>query len=242
MKKYQQFKLVINRSVHNVRIERLWRDVTQAFGIKWYNLFHDLELNGGLCPDDDCHIWLLHHLFLQHINDDALIWAKSWNSHTMQLHGAGRDRSPQDMFFFGVLEHGLRGPPGMSAPVWQSGPPPDEEEVENIDAYGVDWEDLSNPEILGHHQQNNEDDAEFLGPANGEDGEPLGPVNTRQPPQLSLVEVPDFACPFENQEDLDSFVESLMAAPEYGCRDVQSYKGLWARALELLHSIISVSN
>ncbi|KAJ3729594.1 hypothetical protein C8R42DRAFT_569723 [Lentinula raphanica] len=213
--------------VHNVRIERLWRDVTQGFGMKWYNLFYELELNGGLCPDDDCHIWLLHHLFLLPINQDALIWAESWNRHTMQFHGSERARSPHDMFFFGVLQRGLRGPPGISEP----GPEPEEEEVGPLEDYGIDWEDLSNPEILRHHQE-----------TNGEDAEPLVPANSRQPPQLSLVEVPDFACPFENQEDLDSFVETLMVAPEYGCRDVEGYKRLWARALELLYSIVSVSN
>ncbi|KAJ3924143.1 MAG: hypothetical protein NXY57DRAFT_866981, partial [Lentinula lateritia] len=36
--------------VHNIRIERLWRDVTQGFGLKWYNFFFSLEVELGLLP------------------------------------------------------------------------------------------------------------------------------------------------------------------------------------------------
>ncbi|KIK62174.1 hypothetical protein GYMLUDRAFT_165046 [Collybiopsis luxurians FD-317 M1] len=99
-----------NRSIHNAQIERFWCDVTQGFGVKWYNFFSDLELDAGLCSNDGCHIWLLHQFFLPSINEDALEQAKAWNYHTMHFDGSEWDRSPCDMFFFGVLQESLRGP------------------------------------------------------------------------------------------------------------------------------------
>lgn len=63
-----------SRSVHNTRIERLWYDVTHGFGEKWKKFFYLLESHHGLNPLAPAHIWLLHHLFLAAINEDAQEW------------------------------------------------------------------------------------------------------------------------------------------------------------------------
>ncbi|KAJ7716450.1 hypothetical protein B0H16DRAFT_1666972 [Mycena metata] len=113
------------RSVHNTRIERLWYDVTHGFGQKWKNFFHDLELNHGLNPRRTGNIWLLHHLFLQAINEDALEWAQAWNSH-----------NPRNMFAFSMVQDGPRGILHMAHPVDEPGDDPA--------SYGVDWPDWEN--------------------------------------------------------------------------------------------------
>ena len=97
-----------NRSVHNSRIERIWYDVTEGFGGKWKNFFTDLEANEGLDVNNPAHIWLLHHLFLDDINRDVLVWAETWNNHKLQIRGE-RQQSPQEIFFFSMLEDGPRG-------------------------------------------------------------------------------------------------------------------------------------
>ncbi|KAJ7796811.1 hypothetical protein B0H14DRAFT_2390310, partial [Mycena olivaceomarginata] len=74
-------------SVNNTRIERLWYDVTHGFGFKWKKFFFDLEVNHGLNPSIAAHIWLLHHLFLHCIDQDAQEWAEAWNSHNLQIRG-----------------------------------------------------------------------------------------------------------------------------------------------------------
>ncbi|KAJ7893142.1 hypothetical protein B0H14DRAFT_3105081 [Mycena olivaceomarginata] len=99
------------RSVHNTRIERLWYDVTHGFGQKWKKFFTDLEVHHGLNPQVPAHIWLLHHLFLHHINADVQDWAQAWNSHHLSIRGE-RNRSPQ----------------------------PDDEHVEDPYTYGIDWD------------------------------------------------------------------------------------------------------
>ncbi|KAK6981516.1 hypothetical protein R3P38DRAFT_3113511 [Favolaschia claudopus] len=96
------------RSVHNTRIERLWYDVTHGFGKKWKVFFLDLETNHGLNPTRPGHIWLLHHLFLASINRDAQDWAEAWNSHQLTVRRQ-RERSPRDLFMFGMLREGPRG-------------------------------------------------------------------------------------------------------------------------------------
>ncbi|KAJ6596544.1 hypothetical protein B0H10DRAFT_2327202 [Mycena sp. CBHHK59/15] len=121
------------RSVHNVHIERLWCDVTRGFGRKWSNFFHSLELSCDLRPDLDAHIWLLHHLFLPAINQDAADWAKVWNEHKIRFDNE-RTRSPRDLFFFGMIQNGL-----------------------HLDACGIDWEELHNEDIMGQHAEHNTD-------------------------------------------------------------------------------------
>ncbi|KAJ4484574.1 hypothetical protein C8R41DRAFT_936046 [Lentinula lateritia] len=206
------------RSVHNIRIERLWRDVTQGFGLKWYNFFFSLEVELGLLPDIDEHIWLLHYLFLPSINQDAHEWAGSWNSHNLQLQNE-RDRSPQDMFFFGAIQEGLRGPTGAPTHL--------EEHVEHVATYGVDWQDLGDATLLRHHNENNPHELEDLDHR-----------RTRQPPHLSLVEVPAFNCPFESEEQLEIFNDALLAMPEYHSRDMTQRKSLWVQALDLLELLL----
>lgn len=52
----------------------------------------DLEANHGLDPTQPAHVWLLHHLFLNAINQDANDWAETWNLHKLQIK---KQRSPQ---------------------------------------------------------------------------------------------------------------------------------------------------
>ncbi|KAG2359502.1 hypothetical protein BDR07DRAFT_1452365 [Suillus spraguei] len=77
-----------------------------GFGAKWKDFFQSLEAHDGLNPDLDSHMWLLHHLFLDAINEDAIEWAEAWNNHVMSIRG-DRHSSPHDMFFFRMLENGI---------------------------------------------------------------------------------------------------------------------------------------
>ena len=107
----QVTRLTLNfffRSVHNVRIERLWVDVTAQVGATWGNMFTVLELRHGLDINNPNHIWLLHLIFLPTINMSLKFFAEAWNEHQIQIRG-GPNRSPSDMFYFDMLVHGVRG-------------------------------------------------------------------------------------------------------------------------------------
>ena len=84
--RFASFNLV-DRSVHNVRIEQLWVDVTAQVGAYWAEFFIQLELQHGLDVNNINHIWLLQYLFLQVINNQLMFWASSWNQHKQQVQG-----------------------------------------------------------------------------------------------------------------------------------------------------------
>jgi hypothetical protein len=67
------------------------------------------------------------------INDDVQEWVESWNHHRISLRGEV-DRSPRDLFVFGIIQGGVR---GMDTSV--------DEDVVDPDTYGVDWDVHEDP-------------------------------------------------------------------------------------------------
>ncbi|PPQ99689.1 hypothetical protein CVT26_009115 [Gymnopilus dilepis] len=200
------------KSVHNIRIERLWRDVTLAFGGKWKIFFQNLEIHDRLNPDSEAHIWLLHHLFLTAINQDALDWAEAWNAHPISQRDY-RQASPRDMFFFGMLEKGLRGFSEVDeAP---------DDEPEDVEAYGIDWEDYEDPQILQHHELGNQIPL-------GEAG--TNPFTTQAPTYFTHVQVDEATSPLspEQVQALNDYLEQL---PCTWSRNMDDRRLLWIHAL-----------
>lgn len=135
---------ILYRSVHNVRIERLWVDVTAQVGSTWADFFTNLELYHGLDINNVYHIWLIHYLFLPLINQQLTFFADSWNQHRIQIRD-GPNRSPADMFGFDMIVHGVRG----------NQLPEDELSAEELEVYGVDWEGLQDDRLLRSQRANN---------------------------------------------------------------------------------------
>jgi len=140
--------LMYGRSVHNTRIERLWLDFTQGIGGKWKDFFIDLESHHELLPDLPAHIWLLHWLFLDAINDEIQGWADAWNHHRISLRGEA-NCSPRELFLFSIAEDGVRGVEHM-----------DNDEIVDPDTYGIDWEVDNNPILRRHFLENNSSQGE----------------------------------------------------------------------------------
>ncbi|KAJ7589913.1 hypothetical protein C8J56DRAFT_1139619 [Mycena floridula] len=164
------------KSVHNVRIERLWVDVTAQVGHTWGSMFDILELHHGLDINNQHHLWLLHHLFLGTINDHLALFTQGWNEHRIQIQGAA-NRSPNDMFVFDNYIHGVRG--------HQLDMTDDELEV-----YGIDWEGLNLDRVRESQMANNpqgEDSTSWV----GQTGPPahLNEVLV-EPPTVSLAPGP----------------------------------------------------
>ena len=60
----RQGSVIVGKSVHNQRIERMWRDVFQGVLGMYYNIFYYLEEIHLLNPNDDVHLFCLHHVFI----------------------------------------------------------------------------------------------------------------------------------------------------------------------------------
>ena len=66
-------------SVHNQRIERLWRDIFHCVGHLYYAMFYELEDCGLLDVNDDQDLFALHYTFMPRINSQLKQFASAWN-------------------------------------------------------------------------------------------------------------------------------------------------------------------
>jgi hypothetical protein len=75
--------VIVRKSVHNQRIERLWRDLFQGVTCTYYYLFHHLEDIRMLNPLDEIDLFVLHYVYLNVINHHIVEWVSAWNNHKM---------------------------------------------------------------------------------------------------------------------------------------------------------------
>ncbi|KAJ8083282.1 hypothetical protein PM082_009154 [Marasmius tenuissimus] len=203
------------RSIHNICIECMWQDVTQDFGHKWKEFFKHLEATANLQHNNDTHMWLLHHLFQRAINEEALEWSEAWNNHGITTRRGGeRERSPHDMFFFGQVQNGWRDM------INRTGRDLDPLTAEDLEDYGVDWDELDDADLLRHYYNQNPEetttewlyDDENTGVSEEDiledeidlEGEEQWCQRSwrgsQMPRNLSRVVVPRFSCPFTDKE------------------------------------------
>ena len=122
--------VLVGSSVHNQRIERLWRDMHRCTTSMYYRLFYYLEHHDLLNPIDDVHIFSLHYIFIPRINQALQQFLAAWNFHGVRTeHG----QTPNQLFTAGSL---LLRNSGLTAMDYFDMVP---------DVYGVDNEDVGVP-------------------------------------------------------------------------------------------------
>lgn len=85
------------RSVHNVRIERLWREVNQVT-YPFKQLFYRMEQSGMLVVGNDIHVLALHYVYLPRIQQKLDQFVRVWDSHKIRTGGY---KTPNEMFVAG---------------------------------------------------------------------------------------------------------------------------------------------
>ena len=70
-------------SVHNCRIERLWRDVRSSVVSTYLAVFNTLEGENVLDPNNETDLFCLHFIFVPRINEALKLFQKAWNSHSL---------------------------------------------------------------------------------------------------------------------------------------------------------------
>ena len=75
---------IAGTSVHNQRIERLWRDVFSHVLQLYYSLFYFLEDNGLLDCELDTDLYALHFVFVPLINRALKQFQDAYNNHSLR--------------------------------------------------------------------------------------------------------------------------------------------------------------
>ena len=91
---------VTGRSVHNVRIERLWRDLYSGCVCYFHELFGLLEQAGCLDPGNPMDLFALHYTYLPWIQHQLDIFYGVWSHHKMRTAG---NKSPFQLWIQGIL-------------------------------------------------------------------------------------------------------------------------------------------
>lgn len=93
--------VIAGSSVHNQRIERLWRDLHRCCVQLYYRLFYYMEHHDLLNPVDTVHLFALHYVFSPRINKSLESFMDAWNNHGIRTeHG----KTPNQIFTEGVLQ------------------------------------------------------------------------------------------------------------------------------------------
>ncbi|CAB4379907.1 unnamed protein product [Rhizophagus irregularis] len=132
---------IFGRSVHNQRIERLWRDVYRLILRLYHDVFIHLEREYGLDPNNEIHLWCLHYVYLPIINKALNIFQNQWNHHRLSTE---HHQSPYQLFLAGIISCGARG-------ILDEIPVVPSEININENEYGIDWNGptpLNNNEIV----------------------------------------------------------------------------------------------
>ena len=79
---------ITGRSVHNQRIERLWRDVFSSCVSLFYQIFYTLEDEGVLDPNNDIDLFALHFVYLPRICQQLETFRRSYSHHRLRSEGS----------------------------------------------------------------------------------------------------------------------------------------------------------
>ncbi|CAG2225216.1 unnamed protein product [Mytilus edulis] len=95
---------ITGRSVHNQRIERVWRDmhkeVTSVFKKEFYDMEDSLEVQ--LDPSNNIHIWALQYVYIPILKGELDKFQRGWNAHGLRT---AHQKSPRQLWVSGMLNN-----------------------------------------------------------------------------------------------------------------------------------------
>ncbi|XP_072559959.1 uncharacterized protein [Paramormyrops kingsleyae] len=119
---------IAGSSVHNQRIERLWRDMWCTVTCNYYASFQYLQEVGALDPDDELHLICLHCVMIPRLNQHLQMFTRGWNSHPLSTQ---QMRTPDQLWIQGQLQNYSED--HISSESWHSN-------MSDFTDYGIDWD------------------------------------------------------------------------------------------------------
>ena len=95
---------IAGRSVHNTRIERLWRHVYTAVSSTYIGIFEHIEAQNILNVENDTDLFCLHYVFIAKINARLEAFRQAWNQHPLSTEG---NCSPLQLYTEGSIGNNL---------------------------------------------------------------------------------------------------------------------------------------
>lgn len=92
---------IAGRSVHNIRIERLWRELNRVVSAFYKDLFYFLEDCGFLDCHSEIDIFALHYIYLPRSNASIEQFVMQWNHHGIRT---ASYKSPMALWYTGNME------------------------------------------------------------------------------------------------------------------------------------------
>ena len=93
--------VITGRSIHNQRIERMWKDVFAYVVQYFYNLFYFMESQDILDPDNELHLFALQYIYIPRVKRALDYFTLQWNNHPMSTQG---NKSPLQSWTAGFYE------------------------------------------------------------------------------------------------------------------------------------------
>lgn len=110
---------IAGRSVHNIRIERLWRELNRVVIAFYKDVFYLLENTSLLDAHSEVDLFVLHYIYLPRINVALEQFVEDWNYHDIRTAGY---QSPMALWYTGIMQR------------------MDDAVIHEPQIYGIDWE------------------------------------------------------------------------------------------------------